>query len=687
MTDAMEPILRVFLGWATNFSHRTRPGSCVWESVKKRMEIKDPTKRYLEETNVHYSRRLEGMLLMGNVALQDMSLAAVTPVTGSWAEVTDPIHKKKFLLQRNATGATNGKVQGTFSAASTLNAILTMRRKPGPPHDTEAADQTWSFKVGATSLTLAWNRFGNPTCTGVGFTSEHTITESDRKKFATDTEMRWEISNMGGNLVISCSGFNEDWVIRGVGDIAADTWEFEGNGKLSLNVSQVSFATSGSFETPWLNMHHAYPNGEVTFRVFPEPPAGTTATVEIIEDDGGMRKRLKVTMTGGGLDSPQVSAIEGVALPTFSVATDAWEEASEWVIGGNEEVGSELATRSTNLTFSLKNEYTPGNGTFLEVIGEISGHAAVYYGLGYRYPNGVEVYQPRMYGILRSKTDNGRFLSISVFDRWTEFSDQKLLMAPCLLRRTVRDSAILLAQWCGIATADIVCDDVLDDLGAPKVITDPGYGYDDPKWKPKNGASGPEELKKLCKTYGLTPEFWSDGKLHIYRTVDADWETGIIYSNVDGTDSRYAIGEGEDKGIVVSSDLTGAVNTVIAEAKGPDGESLLAMDYDSDSLNDPTADNYMAYPSYLYEFFDDIDNQADLNDALDELFAGRPAGHRTAQVDSGTGYDMMHRWPRQHVDIQAPSMNLVAHCKITGMTTTFRRPTHKTTMHVEAGAA
>ena len=657
----------ISVGPMSNLGLMTRPDFAVYDGIAARWHSPDPTMRYSDVSGLTYSARFGGLMLQPDATLRDLPSAQVTLLLGDWRDCTPPELGVICPLAYNAAanampftsqGAPNftTRLRGGLLAANP-HVVLTFVRTEAPPDGQPAASQRWQLKLGA--FTLTWGRYAEPVLAQNGQeVARFTIDTRDREAFAFATHQRWEIDCLHGQLYLACSGFRGDWVVA-TGDLPTAAWEFAANGgKYAVNLTPVTFATSGSMITPWGEEFVAYPNDDAVITLFPANSAGGVSVTPYATN--GTRKCYRIALTGSGSATPLLRGYEIRYEPQFTTPTAQWTDATPWLVEGSERLGEEFAARTSEFVFRR-------DADFQTTFGALDGHHAVCYSTGYDDGAGHIVQQDRMMGILRRTAYDGVQLTATLYDRWTQLADAKLLFPLCLLGLTRGAALTLLATRGGVPPGLIVVhDDVVGVVGDPE-RDDAGAT---PPWLPRRGVSVADALRRLLETYGICGEFRADGTLHFFTTEASD--PVAAFTTAEGADARFALGTDAFHGVAWESDLTGAVNTLGAVGQSPAGAPLLALLRNPDSINNAASAQYLGYPAAAYREEMDLTTLPQVTEYAARAMALLPSGLPRVMLTSRTGFALCHLFPRQRIQVTDALLGGTRLCRVLRMAADYR---------------
>lgn len=656
----------IAFGPLSNLGLMTRPDFALFDDIATRWQTSDPAVRYTNVTGLTYSARFGGLILQPNTTLRNLPSAQVSCLLGAWRDCTPPELGVTCPLAYDASAnATPLDSQGMPVLTTQLRGgllaanphlILSLVRTEAPPEGQPAESQRWQLRLG--DYTLTWGRFAAPVlaCRGVEI-ARLLIETRDREAFAFATHQRWEIDCLRGQLHLACTGFHGDWVVA-TGDLPAAAWEFAANGgKYAVNVTPVTFATSGSLITPWTEEYVAYPNSDVVIGLFPADSSGQVSVTPYAVN--GTRKRYRVTLTGSGAGTPLLQAYEVRYEPQFAARTSTWTDATPWLVTGSEQLGEELAARSSEFVFRR-------DAAFQAAIGSLVGHHAVRYTAGYDDGAGHTMQQQRMTGLLRRSRDDGLHLTATLYDRWTQLADVKLLFPPCLLGLTRGTALMLLATRGGIPPDLIVVhDDVVGMVGDPvREIAEL------PAWMPRRGVSVADALRRVLDTFGIRGEFRPDGTLHFFTTESS--APVAAFSSDEGAEAQYALGTDAFCGVTVESDLTGVVNTLVAVGLSTAGTPLLVMQSDADSITNPASARYLGYPATAYRETPDLTTLPQVTEFVARTMKALPGGLPQVTLTSRQGYALCHLFPRRYIQVTDPLLGDARVCRVLRMVVEYR---------------
>ena len=307
--------------------------------------------------------------------------------------------------------------------------------------------------------------------------------------------------------------------------------------------------------------------------------------------------------------------------------------------GGTETIPEDTNTRSTSINIDLWSEQH--GKSIYDVQPSFFGHWVVRYSTGWTYAGGASsplpVMAQRMVGILKGFSNTaGRSLELTVADRWVTMEEVKLWYPPLLHGMRAADAIKLLAQWCWTPLGDIIDD------GGPVNIPVPPNGYWEPNWKPENGCTAAEEIRRIKDKLGVRAFFDTNGSLHIKYGYDNTSQA--TFSTEAGTDDDYALGDGSAiSGVALAADMSGVCNKVLVEGKTYDGDPLNQMMEDSiPAQGDP---GYLGYTSLRYKKDSDARTQDDINRTASDIFYQRETGRPMVNISSNRGYSLAHLFP------------------------------------------
>lgn len=622
---------------------------CV-DDIKGRWFAADPAARYTAISNVVYDKRLGGLILQPDATLRNLPSAGLTIAAGgaSTRDCTPPALGVTCPMYYSAAPNADPSVYTWQLAGGYLSAgpwiVHHLIRTPAPPVGQTADSQRW--KLGFGGLTLTWGRYTDPVLTdGTGAEiSRYTLNEGDRERFAFDTIQRWEITSLGGELYISCSGFSGDWTTV-YPTLPAAAWSFAANGgKCAINLTPVTFAASGYVITPLIEEGYPYPDGDLSATTWPTNAAPTSAAISV-ETVSGTQKSYRLALsTTDTLTTPIVRTFETGYAPEFAALSVERTEISDYFVKGREILTQDYSARNTTLTFRETED-------FIAAVGRLSGHRVITYATGYDAGDGVAVRQTRMTGIMGAVERTGHDVTLSVYDRWTQLAKVRLFNAPMLLGLTRAAAISLIAQCAGIPTELIsVNADVTGTIGDGSRP----FGEEGARWRIPDLTSAADAIRKILTTYGLKADFDGYGVLCVYRSED----TAVTndYSAVDGTDDRYGLGTDPFEGVAFKSDLTGAINhhVVIGECNG---QPIIAAQYDPASVADPMSERYMGYYATDGERIPDLDTAAEVQEAVAKRLQAADIGLPKVVLSNNRAYALCHEIPRTFISGTDPDID------------------------------
>lgn len=544
-----------------------------------------------------YYHDLAAVILKPDVSLLPSLLDDAT-ITGSVGLCCPGAYQVPHYWAYNVTPNHLTQIASRVLLPATPSFVCSVFRCPSP-HGMAPTYQHWSLYFGG-----GWElRFGGDEVprlfhNDVEFARYH-IQPHELEAYLTKEHFRIEIHNFGDKLRIT--GFRGDaWVVEGVGQLPAATWAFTGaGGAYALNVTPVRYATSGYFETGWIEHGSAYAAGDMTPRVLPTPQAGCTVTVAIVEESG-TRKRYRVTLTGPGTTTPRVGLWAAEYPSAVDAPADTPVDISDYMQHATYTRTRAFDNTQVTGTATLQSEI--GGQTLHELLGgPIRGQRSLYMAAG--LAGGVQL--PMFTGILTDATidndaDGKAVVNLRAVDAWKLLDDAKLIMAPTGLGLSLSDA---IAKWCrhaGLPDALIDMSLVMGDL------TDPDDGYDKPPYTPENGQALGAWLRDLMKAFGVKLYFEADGVF----TGAMSFSTANVadYTTAAGASLASAL-----TSIQISGDTAGIENGVIVEGVGLDGQPIFAERWDTASIYDPNYARYVGYPAPRYIRDANIHTQAGAN--------------------------------------------------------------------------
>jgi hypothetical protein len=286
---------RYYLAPSTVFgSLATRPHA-VTEIIPDRYKANDPAAGYTLSDGCHYAEHLKAIILKPDPTLRDMALADAT-ITGDVGLCLPPKTGANHYFAYNASAGHATQIASGWMLPATPSIICSFIRA-AQPRGTDPSAQKWTLYFGG-PYALEFGGYQNPRLlNGETELAVYQIQNEEREAYYTKPIFRIEIHNFNGQLHIIGFG-KEPWIVRGVGDLPAATWAFTGTqGVYAVNVSPYTFATSGYFETPWIEHFDTYADDGFAPGVLPVVQTGTTLTFSVVESSG-TKKRYRGTLTG-----------------------------------------------------------------------------------------------------------------------------------------------------------------------------------------------------------------------------------------------------------------------------------------------------------------------------------------------------------------------------------------------------
>jgi hypothetical protein len=651
---------RYYIGPVDNFGYMTRYPFAMTDIVNDRWQ------QYEAPVNVHYAEHLKAMILRPDPALRNLALSGHSFHTSNVWEVCRPRDTgADHLYMSRATANYANSCTSAYLLPATPSLTLSLVRADAPEGMLRSA-QRWSFGFGGGySLTFGGN--SAPLLQhGSLDVATLQVQDSDRQGYDNDNHMRIEIHNLLGRLyIIGLS--REPWIIPDVGDIPAASWSIVGNGGVyAVNVSRYIFATSGTFETPWIEHFSDYSAVTPTYRALPAAQAGTTATVSIAATSGSRRK-YRVTLTGPGTTTPVLQLFSAVYLPTYHTPSPTWTEITPWVMDASESKPQELTTSTVDMTLSL---HKVENGqTLQEAVGDLNGQYAFYHTTGTR--EGAE--SLRFTGIVKvrsAQNAKAETISLKAVDRFVMLSERKLLFAPCVAGLPIATALSWYAQWAGFRTADIV-------VNIPGTLEVDADGYHQPPYLPANGVSAAEMIESIRKAGSFNLACDENGVLLAWATDDTT-EYGPFTTAPD-TAGSVALSEVE-----YTADLSDVPNTIMVEGRAPDGSPLYAIGFDEEAIITPGTDNFSGYPVVEYIVNADLTTPEAVNAACSAAFRERKPA-RKVKITSGHPDSLLcYLWPRNYIRVYDERTGMGERLfKITGVSTDFGKTRNLTTIDAE----
>lgn len=309
----------------------------------------------------------------------------------------------------------------------------------------------------------------------------------------------------------------------------------QASGAFAVNVSQVTFATSGTFCTPPIEhlvdvspISYALPTtAGSTLRPFPPLPAAPCDIAVSAPTIVDTTARYPVTLTGDGYSPCPLQAL------SVEYAAD-WDDAPRpefWLDTGHDI--SVLLPGVNGATETYPEDGLQRSGTLMLDVSQAATYAtlrsrclavfsdeeafrqynAVVYEIG---PAGSRVV--RMIGVVKDVQEDATFagqhlLRYTVGGRGTVWADMSAVTCPALWGLSLSAAVKLLCEragvWCN-AGGD------LDVSGAPAAtVADPGWGYGDDPAGDYTGGSILEALQKLLADYGAILQDRDDGILYL----------------------------------------------------------------------------------------------------------------------------------------------------------------------------
>lgn len=625
------------IGPMTNLGFLTRRQWTFYDDIVTRWEDdRESGDGYASISNVVYSKRFGGLILAPNTTLTAMPHTSVTVLAGDVRTSTAPAFGVTGCLGYNATANHVVRLQGGLLAEGPC-CTVSLVRTLDPPNGQGRPTQLWKFTFGG--LVLTWGRTSDPVLTRSGVeVARYTVPESQREEYSNAVRMTWDIANIGGRLFLTCSALRDTWEIA-MPTLPATRWQWETNGgKHWVNVSQVTFAATGSIVTPLINERVARDAADAVKTVYPtaELPATAVVTLGAATDN---QRAYTLTLGGTGYTTPLVRAYQVYYPPIVTPPTTTWTAIDAWFVSGREQLTEEMAARSTDLRFVT-------DAAWEAAFPRLSGHRVVRYTVGYNDGQGHTDSELRMVGIMRRVSRNGHDLTMTLFDQWTMLRDTRLSSMPCLYGMERGAAISLIAQCASIPSSQIVIDaDVVGTVG--NATSDPGK--EGPRWRVATGTTAADAIRRIASTYGLRVEFQGDGKLHVYQ--DDTTTIALHVSAAEGTPAYLGIGKGVFDGVTFDSDLAGTINYLYFVGKDPRGKPLTAQVYDYGSLNTTTAENYLGYAAVEYQEHLDIDTQEELQEALARQLTSIDRGYPRCEITSDAGYALTLLWPRSYIGV------------------------------------
>ncbi|MHB0934908.1 MAG: hypothetical protein ACYC6A_00835 [Armatimonadota bacterium] len=643
----------------------------------------------INDTGVHYAEYLKGIILTPDETFEDNIVEMYQNLTGSWNDVYVPQYETRFLHAYDATPTALNSCETRWKLVENPCWTLRLWRKAKPSAQTARL----SWRITAMGCNLVIGGLADPALTlPSGVTKTRSLSLSEQEKYFFDEVLTWRFHALQNDLIITCSAFEESWILREVGNLPAGTVGITSyGGAYALHAQRIRFATSGYWDE-WADHPIMPPAAGLVSARYPVPPAKTTAATTI-EESEAQRRRYRTALTGDGYHTPLVQAWDYYYRPAFAAdRSGTTDEVTEWTRTRNGEMMARLhftddPTGNTLEVEFLNESINPSGYNFREYLdnwdpsgnrGIKTGQCAIYCLPGYvgddglDYPGAGHVFLLPMRELAAAIRDAGSY-RVSCRDRLTQ-TQGEIWWAPCLLGWPPEEAIAVVLECMGIDPRDIVIHpgratnskepgtgNTGDWWGArvdteplEQYLADPQKNYDNPTWLPKNGSNGWDIIRRILELFGLRCEFWADLKCHIYHRDRTLTATAATYRHLPGSPTGTDLNALSR--VRLARNIADAPNIVYVQGTDYDGKPLHAVRGNMADIYEPGGDRYLGVPQVRSVTDDNLATQEACNGAVARLFKDRP-GARTLEIAAPfAGYD---RRPPERLAVLAsePALN------------------------------
>jgi len=498
---------------------------------------------------------------------------------------------------------------------------------------------------------------------GSSIVSTYTVEQNEKKQYYFDTKMKWEFWSVCGDLYIINSSLSRTWIMHEMGNLPAATIKFgcQTSCPYAVAIQKPIFNTSGYFITDEIDHLADYDGNPDAVAIYPPPPAGTSATIEVNSTNGN-KKSYKITLhSDTGRDhSPYVMAWQTIYRRRFLEKTGEWIKLSDdYLKDAKESLGADAPARSITANFKDIDghfkEYLDGLGDFSE------GQMALRYATGYElHPTG-SVKINRLTGIAQMRqqelkaTARYQQYSITANDRYCQLNDTELTFPPNFILYPPEEAVALAAEFGGVHPDDIHIDLALSPVsveagawwGSRGAAANPGqqlkaagFEYENTNWQPLGSRAG-EFINNICKLFSLVAEFDPTGKFVIRLNDKSTLKES--YTTEEGAANTVTI-----KDLTGTSDITDKPNGIVVEGRSRDGLYIYAKNIDWGSVNlNPGKPGFKGYPAIRWIRDEKLTTTEQCVDALNRAFDSlKVGGRRKIQITSPLA-GLWDRFPRE----------------------------------------
>lgn len=656
--------------------------------------------------NVSLSSELSGMMLNhnGTYDVPPMSLDYATVSSGELQlclpygfDKPNPLDPSKplpyhLLMSNNAPDVTT-TVQFTKFLVEQPCFILHFTRAVEPPEGMSVGDQVWRLTFGD-DYTLEWSRLAPARLVyHYGLADEFVVATRHRDDvrntaYSVDGQMVFQVYNLLNNLYITSTAWSGPWVIR-LSKIEIDGKPLPGvikaapprmtgsGGRFAINLSHLTFESTGYIETDWVDVPYYYdyddspydpaiaPHGMIG-TVWPAQAPGCAAAVSVIEsrvypnvtNPTKYQKRYRVSMSapeyapGYSYTTPVVQAFEYKWDAEFTPGTGELVEITPWwdiQRGATESKSVDMAPCS--LTLSLQPMKIVGGKTLWQHIydslGELRGTYAFVYEVGNvlsgDYPGDDQ--QQRMAGYidvtdLKQASSELDSIEITAVGSWALPATETARWAPTGSGMSVEDAIEMWLNSAGVHSIRIT--KTATGFKLDKLEPDGDFAGSVP-WQVVNGSLYGDTIREAAEMYGVEVREDGQGNFHVGpRKLLASVAT---YSAQYGASEDESVSSWTDR-----EDMSDMQNFVLVEGVRPDGRPLVGIKVDYDSVNTPHTPHYAGRYRMAWKKKSDLNKKSSVKLVAQRMFAWRKGGF-VSHVLTGMTSDLWKRYPGERITL------------------------------------